>query len=385
MTTFQPDNSAFIIGLVNHPDLQPAQFPPLVEALVGFLLEIKRRLPDTDIRVMLDANNDASLAIARGMLAQEISVDAMVIAATAGHAAGSAVDPWEDLLSHPLVHRIEVAAEQSCNPHQPMNPVLADILIRRASLLLACWDGHSSSLPNDTADQVYRFLGVAGDQGESGNRIEVSPVADDLEVAARLVVWVPVRRGAHDASDGVGQPCYLVFAGDSVLEVQHSMPPSFERRLADLNEYNAEFERVVADARLMRGESLLDNNPANMALSDAADLENIDAGPSDYTRYGFRVPAVVVSPYARPGYVCTTTFDHTSILKLIEQKWNLAPLTRRDATAASPLDALDLDSEPAFATPPPLPAPRLAWGSWASRVAPPGGPAHTSAVRENRE
>jgi hypothetical protein len=276
MTTFQPDNSAFIIGLVNHPDLQPAQFPPLVEALVGFLLEIKRRLPDTDIRVMLDANNDASLAIARGMLAQEISVDAMVIAATAGHAAGSAVDPWEDLLSHPLVHRIEVAAEQSCNPHQPMNPVLADILIRRASLLLACWDGHSSSLPNDTADQVYRFLGVAGDQGESGNRIEVSPVADDLEVAARLVVWVPVRRGAHDASDGVGQPCYLVFAGDSVLEVQHSMPPSFERRLADLNEYNAEFERVVADARLMRGESLLDNNPANMALSDAADLENID-------------------------------------------------------------------------------------------------------------
>jgi phospholipase C len=116
-----------------------------------------------------------------------------------------------------------------------------------------------------------------------------------------------------------------------------------------------------------------------------ADLENIDAGPSDYTRYGFRVPAVIVSPYARPGYVCTTTLDHTSILKLIEQKWNLAPLTRRDATAASPLDALDLDSEPAFATPPPLPAPRLAWGSWASRVAPPRGPTHTSAVREKQE
>jgi phospholipase C len=116
-----------------------------------------------------------------------------------------------------------------------------------------------------------------------------------------------------------------------------------------------------------------------------ADLENIDAGPSDYTRYGFRVPAVIVSPYARPGHVCTTTLDHTSILKLIEQKWNLAPLTRRDATAASPLDALDLDSEPAFATPPPLPAPKLAWGSWASRVAPPRGPTHTSAVREKQE
>jgi phospholipase C len=115
-----------------------------------------------------------------------------------------------------------------------------------------------------------------------------------------------------------------------------------------------------------------------------ADLENIDAGPSDYTRYGFRVPAVIVSPYARPGYLCTTTLDHTSILKLIEQKWNLAPLTHRDAAAASPLEALDLDAEPAFATPPRLPAPTLALSSWAPRLAPPGGPAHTSAVREKQ-
>ena len=96
------------------------------------------------------------------------------------------------------------------------------------------------------------------------------------------------------------------------------------------------------------------------------DLENIDAGPSQYDRYGFRVPAVIVSPYARPGYVCSSTFDHTSVLKLIEQKWNLPPLTRRDAAASSPLEALDLEGEPAFATPPALPPPTLRWGSWAS-------------------
>ena len=98
-----------------------------------------------------------------------------------------------------------------------------------------------------------------------------------------------------------------------------------------------------------------------------ADLENIDAGPPDYTRYGFRVPAVIVSPYARPGYVCDRTLDHTAILRLIEQKWNLPALTRRDAAAGSFLDALDLDGEPAFATPPALPAPSLPWGSWKPR------------------
>jgi phospholipase C len=92
--------------------------------------------------------------------------------------------------------------------------------------------------------------------------------------------------------------------------------------------------------------------------------ESETAGPRRYDRYGFRVPAVIVSPYARPDHVVSTVFDHTSILRLIEDKWNLPSLTRRDAAANSPLEALDLAGPPAFGTPPSLPAPALAWGSW---------------------
>jgi phospholipase C len=88
------------------------------------------------------------------------------------------------------------------------------------------------------------------------------------------------------------------------------------------------------------------------------------AGPHRYDRYGFRVPAVIVSPYARPDYVCSDVFDHTSVLKLVEEKWNLPPLTARDAAAKAPLNALDLTSPPAFEKPPELPEPRLKWGSW---------------------
>jgi phospholipase C len=95
-----------------------------------------------------------------------------------------------------------------------------------------------------------------------------------------------------------------------------------------------------------------------------AGVEAEDAGPRGYDRYGFRVPAVIVSPYARPGYVCSEVLDHTSVLKLVEEKWNLPPLTRRDAAAATPLGALDLKNPPAFLNPPALPAPSLAWGSW---------------------
>jgi phospholipase C len=95
-----------------------------------------------------------------------------------------------------------------------------------------------------------------------------------------------------------------------------------------------------------------------------AHVEKLDAGPRRYDRYGFRVPAVIVSPYSRPDYVCTQVFDHTSVLKLVEQKWNLPPLTARDAAADAPLDALNLEGPPAFLEPPSLPKPSLRWGSW---------------------
>ncbi len=95
-----------------------------------------------------------------------------------------------------------------------------------------------------------------------------------------------------------------------------------------------------------------------LAPKQLAKLAEIDDGPVTYDRYGFRVPAVIVSPYARPDFVLHDVLDHTSVLKLIEEKWNLSPLTRRDAAAASPLGALDLDAPPAFLAPPDLPAPK---------------------------
>jgi phospholipase C len=91
------------------------------------------------------------------------------------------------------------------------------------------------------------------------------------------------------------------------------------------------------------------------------DDQPVEGGGSwRFDRYGFRVPAVLVSPYARPDHVSHVVHDHTSILKLIETKWNLPPLTRRDAEADNLLDSLDLAGPPAFARPPDLPAPALA-------------------------
>jgi len=86
-------------------------------------------------------------------------------------------------------------------------------------------------------------------------------------------------------------------------------------------------------------------------------IQLADDGPSTYDRLGFRVPAVVVSPFAKKQLVSRTPYDHTSVLKLLQEKWNLPPLTDRDAAAKSPLDMLDLDGPPTFPDGAQLPQP----------------------------
>jgi phospholipase C len=85
-------------------------------------------------------------------------------------------------------------------------------------------------------------------------------------------------------------------------------------------------------------------------------------GPNDtpvsgaFDRYGFRVPLMVVSPYAKRGWVSHEVYDHTSILRLIQAKHTLPALTARDANAMIPIDFFDFASSPNL-VPPSLPAP----------------------------
>ncbi|HKR70512.1 MAG TPA: alkaline phosphatase family protein [Streptosporangiaceae bacterium] len=81
----------------------------------------------------------------------------------------------------------------------------------------------------------------------------------------------------------------------------------------------------------------------------------VNGGPTytGFRQYGFRVPCVVVSPWARRNYVSHNVFDHTSICALVEKKWNLPAMTRRDANANNMTDMLDF-SKAAFAQPPKL-------------------------------
>ncbi len=87
-------------------------------------------------------------------------------------------------------------------------------------------------------------------------------------------------------------------------------------------------------------------------------LESGDTTPGAFDRLGFRVPLVVVSPYAKKSYVGHGQYDHASITRFIETKFKLPALSARDANAESLLDFFDL-SAMQFPDAPPIAEPTV--------------------------
>ena len=84
-----------------------------------------------------------------------------------------------------------------------------------------------------------------------------------------------------------------------------------------------------------------DNIPPKLNPSNAA---------GTYDRYGFRVPFVLISPFAKHHYVSHTTYSHTSILKFLETRFNLPTLSARDANEDAMLDLFDFNN-PVYTAP----------------------------------
>jgi phospholipase C len=69
--------------------------------------------------------------------------------------------------------------------------------------------------------------------------------------------------------------------------------------------------------------------------------------------FGVRVPLLIISPYARRGYVTDELGEFSSVLRFMEDNWGLTQLTHRDEDATPLLSAFDFDQEPR--PPDPLP------------------------------
>jgi phospholipase C len=83
-----------------------------------------------------------------------------------------------------------------------------------------------------------------------------------------------------------------------------------------------------------------------------------DAPPPqlDFRGLGLRVPCIILSPYAKPGYVSHTQYEFGSVLKFVEEAFNLPPIGPpadgfTDTRAASIIDGFDFTQAPRRFTP----------------------------------
>ena len=94
--------------------------------------------------------------------------------------------------------------------------------------------------------------------------------------------------------------------------------------------------------------------------------DTVLAGPGpfpDLKRLGFRVPAIAMGPFAPRKIESAGPYEHCSILKMIEWRWGIEPMSLRDRYAKNFAEALDLTQRrdpvtlPAFAAPGPTVCP----------------------------
>lgn len=77
--------------------------------------------------------------------------------------------------------------------------------------------------------------------------------------------------------------------------------------------------------------------------------------PGDFTRTGFRVPLIVVSPFTKKGYVSHSPADSTAVLKFVETRFGIKSLTKRDAAQIDMTEFFNFAQPPSL-TPPSPPA-----------------------------
>jgi phospholipase C len=99
-----------------------------------------------------------------------------------------------------------------------------------------------------------------------------------------------------------------------------------------------------------------DANAQNVPSPDGIRPRDLHPGDpnGDFTRTGFRVPLIIVSPFAKMNFVSHTPMDYTAVLKFVEKRFGLPHLNRRDAAQPDMMEFFDFINAPnTFAPAPP--------------------------------
>lgn len=215
---------------------------------------------------------------------------------------------------------------------QQLNTILANVptIFDRLQAAGVSWKFY---VENYDPTVTYRNQVAAGNRGSQViwvPLLNIDRFIDDPKLASHIVdlsqYYTDLKNGTLPAVS------YIVPSGQS--EHPPQKPITGERTVKTLIQ------------ELMRSSSW-DSSAFMLMYDDWGGWYDHVAPPQvDNFGYGLRVPGLLVSPYARKGYIDHTQLDFTSVLKFIEVNWNVPPLESRDTAASNFLEAFDFSQAP---------------------------------------
>jgi hypothetical protein len=262
----QTTNSPLVLGVSGHRNLHPAEAARVRQRVEEFLGELRRRMPETELRIMVGMAQGADLLVAQAALSADWQIDAILPMPLERYVEdfdSESAAALLTLLKHPAVHAT-VLPPPAGSHASPRNGVerdalyanLADALSDKCNVLLALWNGQPSCLRGGTADTVLRYLGARSAHDCEESPIEFAAAVADPTWGPHFVYWIPTMR-VDDAAQSSHAPCYLSGIGENLLAVHQAMPLALDHQLMELNTYNREFERLRRKGALGRLDSLM--------------------------------------------------------------------------------------------------------------------------------
>lgn len=132
---------------------------------------------------------------------------------------------------------------------------------------------------------------------------------------------------------------HLLDARDFIWDIVHDTLPQvvFYKPIGELNEHPGYANVLAGDDHLDRVLRLIEQSklwPKSIVVvtfdENGGYWDHVPPPKIDQWGPGVRVPTVIISPFAKKGFIDHTTYDTTSILKLIEVRFGLEPLGNRD-------------------------------------------------------
>jgi hypothetical protein len=297
-------SSPLVIGVSGHRDLDPGGVAQLTQHTEAFLADLKQRLPDTELRIMVGMAQGADLLVARAALSAGWKVDAILPMPLARYVEdfdSESAAALRATLGHSSVHCTVLpppggsdSSALHASARDELYTNVTQALIAKCNLLLALWDGNASPRAGGTADTVLRYLGARTRDGD-GSGIELQAATAEAVSGPHFVYWIPTTRSDAAAPPPRG-PSYLSGIGENLLAVHGAMPQLLAQQLSELNNYNREFERLRRKQALRPLESLMPMLDSSDLHHEREGLERIDFeyGKADalaiyYQRYSDRL------------------------------------------------------------------------------------------------